>query len=172
MGITSRPQEAMAIDIFLSQLSHPNIRVFSGAKNTLSDTRASMGIERVSSDFGGEELFDFFLTRSDGRSCPYRKNRKKKRNLNLHFGREFFHFRARVLRDEITFRHSKFLPNRDRALLECRPAESGYFLTQIVDRSSCPNCTSVMPDRESIYSSISPSEICGSFTRKSRSRSS
>ncbi len=76
-----------------------------------------------------------FLTRSDGGSCPYRKNRQKKRNLNLHFGREFVHFRARVLRDEITFRHSKFLPNRDRALLECRPAESGYFPTKIRRKS-------------------------------------
>ena len=77
--------------------------------------------ERITegSNFGGEELFDF-LTRSDGWSYPYRKNRQKKRNLNLRIGREFFHFRARVLRDEITIRHSKFLPNRDRALLEFR----------------------------------------------------
>ena len=124
-----------------------------------------------------EKRCSIFLSRRKGGSCSYRKNRQKKRNLNLHFGREFFYFRARVLRDEITFRHSKFLPNRDRALLECRPAESGYFLNQIVDRSSCPNCTSAMRDLvylrfsgDSIFSSFSPSKI-QVFHAKIRSRS-
>ena len=36
-----------------------------------------------------EKGSSIFLSRSDGGSCSYRKNRKKKHNLNLHFGCKF-----------------------------------------------------------------------------------
>ena len=70
----------------------------------------------------------------------------------------FLHFFPSLLKTALYYSRLRFLA----AFL------GSCFLTQIVDRSLCPDCTSARPDlfhprfsRDSIFSSILPSEIRG-----------
>ena len=90
-----------------------------------------------------EKRCSIFLSRSVRGSCPYRKNIQKKCNLNLQFGREFLHFRARDFVTKFPLRNSKFLSNRNRIFLECRPAnlcccrtnQKAFFMTKVLFRN-------------------------------------
>ena len=79
------------------------------------------GTERVGSDFGGEELFNF-LSRSDGGSGHNKKNSGRRNAISIYIpvANSFTSERAFFV-TKLPFRDAKFLANRDRVPLQNSP---------------------------------------------------
>ena len=94
-----------------------NEDIASNRKNDLVRDRT----ERVGSDFGGEELFDF-LSRSDGGSCLNKKNSGRRNAISIYIpvANSFTPERAFFV-TKLPFRDAKFLANRDRVPLQNSP---------------------------------------------------
>lgn len=83
-------------------------------------------------DLDKEELFNFSF-RSEEKSFFYGKNKRRKRNFNLHFGCKFFYLRAYVFYSKITLRYSKFFHNYDCALFKILSSWIQDFFIKIID---------------------------------------
>ena len=116
--------------------------------------------ERVGVGLWSRRVVRFFLSRSDGGSCPYRKRRQKKRNLNLHFDREFFHCRERVIHAKLLVRYYKFFLIAIALFQKVYPAESGCFPTKFGGfprKLECFLCPRFLPSRGCAFLGILPS---------------